>query len=133
MHVTPQGPTGSTADLIIGDLFVPGQQVAYAITGLQPLPGSFGLLQNYPNPFRDRTTIVYEIPEGRVTGLHVNLSIYDVTGRRVGVFVDDVRFPGRYTVTWDAAVDGQPLPSGIYFCRITAGEYEETIPLIRVR
>jgi hypothetical protein len=132
MYITSQGPPGSEADLIIGDLLLPGQQVAYAITGLQPIPGDFELIQGYPNPFQDRITFTYNIPESRITGLHVNLAVYDVTGRRVALLVDDVRFPGSFTVTWDARDAETRLASGVYFCRMTAGDFQETVKLVRI-
>ncbi|MDZ7372618.1 MAG: T9SS type A sorting domain-containing protein [candidate division KSB1 bacterium] len=79
------------------------------------VPAQFALHQNYPNPFNANTTIRYELP----TTAHVVLKIYDVTGREIAELVNAKQGPGIFTVTWSA--DG--LPSGIYYCRMMAGEF----------
>ncbi len=76
-------------------------------------PGELALDQNYPNPFNPSTVISYEVPEQQ----HVRLAVYDVTGRKISLLVDQVRSPGTYEVTWDT---GQ-LASGVYMYRLEAG------------
>jgi hypothetical protein len=128
---TTQGPPGSRAETILAPVLIAGQDVAYAITGLSPLPTAFDLLYNYPNPFRERTTIVYEIPANRTTGLPVQLVVYDAVGRRVQTLVDGVRYPGRFTVTWSGIdAQGRRMASGSYFVHLIAGEFRQTIRLV---
>jgi hypothetical protein len=75
----------------------------------------FRLYQNYPNPFNPNSEIRYQISEFR----YVRLAVYDLLGREVAVLVDAQKVPGSYTVTFDAS----GLPSGVYFYRLTAGQW----------
>ncbi|MGA9115412.1 MAG: carbohydrate binding domain-containing protein, partial [Bacteroidota bacterium] len=83
--------------------------------GQDPVPSAFRLLQNYPNPFNPLTTIAYDLP----ATVHVSLRVYDLLGREVAVVVDEVQPAGRIMVEFDA----EALASGIYFYRLTAGEF----------
>ena len=82
----------------------PGAPVAFALTG------------NYPNPFADRTTIGYELPENA----RVTLEVYDLLGQRVGVLVDETRPAGRHEVQFHAPPD---VASGVYVYRLQAGAH----------
>ena len=82
------------------------------------MPSEYSLFQNYPNPFNARTTIKYGLPEAA----RVIINIYDVLGRRVETLVDTKQQPGYYQVTWNA----DDLSSGIYFYKLTAGDFVES-------
>ncbi|MCR9131545.1 MAG: T9SS type A sorting domain-containing protein [bacterium] len=73
-------------------------------------PYSFSLDQNYPNPFNPATTINYSIADAGT----VQLSVFDVTGRRVAVLVNETKNAGAHTVQFDAT----SLSSGVYFYRL---------------
>jgi len=76
------------------------------------LPTQYVLHQNVPNPFRQRTVIRYGVP---ATG-RVNLQVYDLTGRRVRVLLDEELRPGYYSAVWDARDNrGREMPAGVYF------------------
>ena len=98
------------------------------------LPKSFALEQNYPNPFNPKTIIPYQLPAGENV-YQVVLKIYDSLGRLVRVLVNELQMPGTYKVTWDSRNDkGVPVPSGIYFYRIEAGEnFVETMKMVLLR
>ena len=83
------------------------------------IPAEFSLSQNYPNPFNPRTRISFAIPyESKV-----NLIIFDITGREVIRLINnEIKKEGYY----EAELDGSKLASGIYFYRITAGDFSET-------
>jgi hypothetical protein len=83
---------------------------------LPGVPIKFHLYQNLPNPFNPTTTIKFDTAgEGRL-----DLRVYDVSGRLVRTLVDESRPPGRYSVIWDGRDNkGQPVASGVYFCRMT--------------
>jgi hypothetical protein len=85
----------------------------------------FQLHQNVPNPFNPATTIVYTLP----TGAQVLLAVYDVMGREIAVLVNEHRPGGTHEITWNAA----GLPSGVYFCRITAGPFIATRKMCLLR
>jgi hypothetical protein len=89
------------------------------------IPDGFALNQNYPNPFNPRTKISFDI--GR-TSL-VTLMVYDLLGNEIATLVKDHLSPGSYEIQWTA--DGQP--SGVYFYRLTAGEFVETRRLVLLR
>ena len=77
-------------------------------------------LRSFPEPFNPMTQIQYELPHpGRVT-----LRIYDLSGRLVRELLDSVeREEGSHAVPWYGRGDsGRPLPSGVYFARLDAGE-----------
>lgn len=82
-------------------------------------PSEYNLNQNYPNPFNPSTTIKFGIKENGISGTHVRLLVYDITGRTVALLVDKVMQEGIYEVTFRA----DNLPSGIYFYKLTAGEF----------
>jgi len=79
------------------------------------LPTEFALSQNYPNPFNPTTLIKYELPED----CQVKLAIYNVVGQRVTTLVDGEQSPGYKAVIWNA----QHLASGVYFYKLTAGDF----------
>jgi len=78
-----------------------------------PLPLAPTLAQNAPNPFHERTEIVYAIPLAQ----HVVLGLYDVQGREVRRLVDQRQPAGRYRVT----LGTRGLSAGMYFYRLEAG------------
>lgn len=82
------------------------------------VPGEFALSQNYPNPFNPSTKINYDLPK---VGL-VTIVLYDLTGRQVASIVNEVKTAGYYTVQFNAS----NLSSGMYFYRITSGNFIST-------
>ena len=83
---------------------------------------SYRLYANWPNPFNPNTTIVYDVKEYG----HVQLRIFDVLGREAAVLVNESQEAGQHKITFDAS----PLPSGIYFYRLKAGEFTDTKKMI---
>lgn len=76
---------------------------------------SFTLKQNYPNPFNPTTTIEYEIPH---TG-DVEVSIFDVQGKKVKELEKRMKESGSYKAVWDSRDNaGQSVSSGTYFYRV---------------
>ena len=136
IRIIPQGSTdaGTGADVIIADLLLPGQTVAYRVEGLTDIPADFDLVGGAPNPFSTATAIAYHIAENRTTGLPITLALYDVAGRRVRTLVNERRFPGRFEVVWDGTGDdGAPVASGLYFCHMTAEGVRQTVSVVLVR
>jgi hypothetical protein len=82
------------------------------------IPMSFFLRQNNPNPFNPSTSISFSIPKGT----HVRLQVFNVLGQFIQTLFDEDKQPGTYSVTWDA----RTRPSGLYFYRMTAGEFAQT-------
>jgi hypothetical protein len=90
----------------------------------EAIPSVFDLLQNFPNPTQNGTTIRFSIPEMS----RVVLIVYDTIGRAVAVLVDQELPPGAYSVTWKTDV-----PAGNYFYRIQAGEFTATKRMTVIR
>ncbi|MBU0984211.1 MAG: T9SS type A sorting domain-containing protein [candidate division Zixibacteria bacterium] len=87
--------------------------------GTVGLPRDFELLQNYPNPFNPATTICFQTP----VRAPVEVSVYDILGRRVVKLADRVMSAGRHTVQWDGDnATGTPVATGVYFYRVTVGD-----------
>lgn len=94
------------------------------------VPIVFSLSQNYPNPVTHKTTIKYALPTESV----VDLSIFNVTGQRIGSLTKEMQEPGYYKITWDLrGVSGELLPNGIYFYRIEAGNFIRTMKMVILR
>lgn len=86
------------------------------------IPTAFSIAQNYPNPFASRTVIEYGLPEAS----HVTVAVYDVVGRLVATLVDGKQAAGYHEAAWNAA----GMASGVYLCRIQAGERVRTLKMV---
>jgi hypothetical protein len=101
----------------------------FVITGVEAhadvLPTRFSLLQNYPNPFNPTTVVSCQSP----VVSRVRLVVYDLLGREVATLMDERKEPGRYDVTWNAS----GCASGVYICRMQAGDFVSTKKLLLIR
>jgi hypothetical protein len=89
------------------------------------MPTAFALEQNFPNPFNPSTKINYSLPvEGFVT-----LDIYNSIGQKVANLVSESKTAGTYSVNFDAS----DLTSGIYFYKISSGNFTETKKMILLK
>ena len=79
------------------------------------VPVKFNLYQNYPNPFNPVTNIKFDVAKSSL----VKLYVYDVLGREVETLVNKDMQAGKYEVNWNAS----SLNSGVYFMKLTVGDY----------
>ncbi len=86
------------------------------------IPGTFTLFTNYPNPFNPSTTIKYHLQKSD----NVTLIIYNISGQEIERLVNEFQTIGEHEITWHP----KALSSGIYFCKLQAGEFSETNKLI---
>jgi hypothetical protein len=104
-----------------------------ALTGIAEeagLPRTYGLSQNFPNPFNPTTVIHYDIPRDG----QVKLEVYNLLGQRVRALVDGWSKAGRFDISWDGRNEyGEAVGSGIYLYRFTAGEYQRTLKMILLK
>ena len=91
------------------------------------IPNTFSLSQNYPNPFNPSTKIRYSIP----TGANVELKVYDILGREVAVLVKEYKQAGNYEVEFSTT--GKSISSGIYFYKLTAGNFSSVKKLVLLK
>ncbi len=94
------------------------------------IPSAFSLSQNYPNPFNPVTKIRFDVPQVR-NGHDRSLQviIYDMLGRLVATLVNESLKPGTYEVDWD----GSDYSSGVYFCRLKAGDFSDWKKMILIK
>lgn len=86
--------------------------------------------QAYPNPYNEETNISFDVSfSGQVV-----LDIYDLRGRPIKQLIHENLTPGRYRVEWDATDElGHVVPAGVYFYRVSAGEFVKTHKMILMK
>jgi len=88
-------------------------------------PGQMALHAPFPNPTGKRATVRYEVPSAG----HVQVTVYDMLGRRVATLVRQEQVPGRYETTFEA----NRLASGVYFLRLATDQGIQTQKITIVR
>jgi len=109
-------------EVIAGPLTKAGE-AGWVLTGsflegdFTDLPSEFTLSGNHPNPFNASTQIRYEVP----ATAHVKLEVYNLFGQKVATLVDGQQEAGYRSVTWEDS----EAASGVYFYKLTAGDFTE--------
>ncbi len=94
------------------------------------VPTSFVLYPNFPNPFNPVTTIRYDLP----IRAKVDLTIFDLMGRKVITFVNRTEDAGFRSVQWDGTDDlGRSVSAGVYLYQIQAGEFSQTRKMLLLK
>ena len=130
------------ADSVNGHKNLFGIKRLYNIGGIEDgstAVSGFKLYQNYPNPLyknsgeNSTTVIKYSVPNvknyGGAQQQTVNLTVYDILGRKVKTLVNEVKSPGEHQVVFDAG----SLSNGIYFYRLQSGGTSITKKLILLK
>jgi len=92
--------------------------ITFLFTGINPMP-PLGRVEIYPNPFQDKVTISYDIPEPG----SVNITLYDIFGKTLRLIEDNVKQDaGKHTLEMPAG----NLMEGVYFIRIRTQAYSVT-------
>jgi hypothetical protein len=109
-------------------LSVQGWNTGY--TAVLQVPKSYGLSQNYPNPYNLQTQIAYQLPQpGKVL-----LKIYNIRGELVRTLVNEYKPAGYHSVTWDGRNgDGVAVSSGIYFYKLSSGSFSATRKMVMLK
>ncbi|MFH2031588.1 MAG: T9SS type A sorting domain-containing protein, partial [Bacteroidota bacterium] len=89
------------------------------------IPQKFSLSQNYPNPFNPHTVIKFQVPSSKF----IKLQVYDILGREIHTLVNGEYKPGNYSVDFNA----EGLSSGVYFYKLSAGNFSQTKKMILLR
>ncbi|MBM4159180.1 MAG: T9SS type A sorting domain-containing protein [Ignavibacteria bacterium] len=89
------------------------------------IPKHHSLYQNYPNPFNSITNVKFKM----LNSGFAEIKVYDITGKLIKVLTSKKYEAGEHTVRFDAA----GLPSGVYFYRLTAGEYYAVKKMVLIR
>lgn len=91
----------------------------------ETLPEQFKLYQNYPNPFNPETKIKFQVSKFS----NVKLIAYDILGREITVLVNEQLRPGTYELNWNA----ENQSSGLYFCKLSTEDFQQTIKLTLIK
>ena len=129
------GISATTVDLNFNRIFsgvahfsslaILGETVTTQIDNNTSIPAGFVLEQNYPNPFNPITVINYRLS----ADTELDLSIFDLAGRKVETLIKGFRSAGYYSITWDASA----LSSGVYFYRMKTRNFTDTRKMILMK
>jgi hypothetical protein len=120
------GITASVPTVVEGSLTVNSEVQAK----IAALPTEISLSQNFPNPFNPTTDIDFALPEAQT----VSLAVFNVLGQQVSQLVSGVQEAGYHKVTWNGKNnDGQPAPSGVYFYRLDAGNFSQSMKMVMLK
>lgn len=89
------------------------------------VPSAYSLSQNYPNPFNPTTNIRYAIPKSGM----VKLVVFDALGREVETLVNKSQQAGTY----EASFNGSALTSGVYFYKLSVGDFTDTKRMLIIK
>ncbi len=92
---------------------------------LAELPETYRLSQNFPNPFNPITHITFDLPQLS----EVNLTVFNINGQAVRVLAQGNFEAGRKEVVFDAGA----LATGVYFYRLTAGNFVQTKRMLLIK
>jgi subtilisin-like proprotein convertase family protein len=93
-------------------------------------PPALALSQSFPNPFSRETQIRFALPRE----MEIDLSVYDISGRRVATIASGKMPAGHHSAFW-AGRDGhgRPVASGVYFYRLVTDERTLTRKMLRLK
>ena len=109
---------------------LPGEMPTAVLSEEGELPQAHALHQNYPNPFNPSTTISFTV----ATSGPVELSVFDLLGRRVRILTEGPRPSGQHTVVWDGTDEKErAVGSGIYVYRLRITDFVQTRKMVLVK
>ncbi len=118
VHATPENHTeGFLAKFSDGEVLVknPDRQSI----------GDFHLYPPHPNPFNASTVIAFELKNAG----NAELTVFDINGKEVTRLAQGYRNEGLHLIEWNA----HTAPSGVYFARLTAGDFTQTRKLLLLK
>ena len=121
---------GGTYNYRLAAVMPDGSETLSRTVEAQVPPSAFVLEQNFPNPFNPITTIRFAGPKG----VPVRVVVYDVNGAAVATLFNGASPGGEIELQWngrDAA--GVPVGSGVYFCRLIAGNQTITRKMLLIK
>jgi M6 family metalloprotease-like protein len=122
-----ENPDGQTA--VVETAFVFTGTVT-DVPGAAASPARLVLEQNHPNPFNPRTTLRFALPQDG----EVEIAVFDARGRRIVTLHQGALPAGHHEVQWHGTDDqGRDVSSGLYFARMSAGDFQQTRKMSLVR
>ena len=110
-HAVVANPSGISASVEFGN----------TLSKSIPLPETYAVHPNYPNPFNPITYINYDLPEMSV----VNIEIFNILGQRVRTLMSGSQVAGHHRVQWNGKNNfDKALPSGVYLVKFKANHFD---------
>ncbi len=98
--------------------------------GAAPTASDFHLAQNYPNPFNPNTAIKYQLPQET----RMELIVYNLSVAKIQTLASGIMPAGFHEVIWNGQDDAdRPVPSGIYWVKMKAGNYEKAVKMSLIK
>jgi hypothetical protein len=121
-YPAPYDTTKWTGNIELDNFMIEGfassSQLPDAVGDGNTIARQYKLYNNYPNPFNPSTKIKYEVAKDS----KVVIRVYDILGRVVTTLVDEKQAAGSYELDFNAS----KFASGVYFLKMTAGDYVKT-------
>lgn len=95
------------------------------ISNNNEIPGMYKLYNNLPNPFNPSTHIRFALPKSSLA----KLVIYDILGREIVTLVNEQLKAGIFEVDFDATT----LSTGVYYFKLTAGDFTDTKKMVLIK
>jgi len=93
-------------------------------------PNIANLSQNYPNPFNPETNINFQLK----ADADVKLEVYNLRGQKITTLVDEFTSAGNHTVRWEGLnSEGRSVASGMYFYKLSSGDYSTTKKMVLMK
>ena len=119
---------GASCQFALDDIYWSGGGQILSIP--TTFPDRYLLMKNFPNPFNPITNIEYNVPENAM----VNVTIYDMVGRKVKSLFNGYQDKGYKSITWNATNDrNESVPSGVYLYKIESGKLQQTKKMLLVK
>ena len=114
--------------MIVFGLYFTGEQLNNDVQNT--LPQSPLLHSNFPNPFNPNTLLRYDLPQSGM----VNISIHDMTGRKIKTLVNSAQSAGYKTIQWNGTNDNnKSVSAGLYLYTIQAGNFTQTKKMVLLK
>ncbi|HPG41583.1 MAG TPA: M1 family aminopeptidase [bacterium] len=116
----------------IDDILIAVDSILTGIDTNKPtgLPVTLALLQNHPNPFNPETVISFALPQAE----RVQVEVYNSLGQQVTTLLNDARAAGIHHLSWNGRDSaGLPVPSGVYFYRLSTDKQQLTRKMLLLR
>jgi hypothetical protein len=114
----------------MGSIIVPGSVTNMTLNKVAEIPETFGLSQNFPNPFNPVTNISFQVPQAS----DVTVSVYNMMGQKVADLARGHIDAGFHQVVWDSRnLQGESVSSGVYLYTITSGDFHAMKKMILMK
>lgn len=94
---------------------------------VEQIPNQFTLYPAYPNPFNPSVTINYSV----ASAMDIQIKIFNLRGELITTLINDFKSTGKYSIAWKGIdSNNNHVSSGVYFVRLTAGEFTQSQKII---